>query len=173
MTKHPPDTPSIISPMPFYTRNGVSVSPLTCAHWATMSTPDLPEPTTTTRFAPDELLGVRVRHARVLHGVEHLPMEHFRSCFVGKFGVLGDAVPPNAEDQEIELVLLRKRARNQDNNFVAPQSKRLGNFLLLSLSIAVGLHWRPNLTNPCVNDYWVLAAPLTIPESPPTRRASR
>ena len=57
-------------------------------------------------LAPDQLGGVLVRHARVLHGVEHPPAERIGASAVGKRGELGDAVPPDAKDQEIEPVRL-------------------------------------------------------------------
>jgi hypothetical protein len=38
--------------------------------------------------------------------MENLTMEHLRASSRWKFRNLGDAVPPDAEDEEIELVCL-------------------------------------------------------------------
>ena len=57
-------------------------------------------------LAPDQRGGVRVVHVGEVHGVEHPPAERIGASAVGKCGELGDAVPPDAEDQEIKPVRL-------------------------------------------------------------------
>jgi hypothetical protein len=57
-------------------------------------------------LASDQLMGIRVWHARVVHGMEHLPLEHFWASALWECRNLCNAVPPQADDQEIELVFL-------------------------------------------------------------------